>query len=245
MADGPGACPEPAPGVAYDAVLLDLVGRPEQLGRLRREGAVTAATEIAAVHVDHRVASPGELERRLGHWLRPCVGPFRTLLLGGSRSGKSAEAESRLMGCPDVTYVATGMVGDDDAEWSARIEAHRGRRPPWWRTLETTDLTGVLGSAEGALLVDGVGTWLAAVMDEARAWDDPSLAVPAVDALVAAWRGTAARVIAVSDEVGLSLVPETRSGRAFRDVLGSLNQRLAAESEEAALVVAGRVLELR
>ncbi|MFC7732990.1 bifunctional adenosylcobinamide kinase/adenosylcobinamide-phosphate guanylyltransferase [Actinomadura keratinilytica] len=67
---------------------------------------------------------------------------------------------------------------------------------------------------------------------------------PRLDELVEAWRGASAHVVAVSDEVGLSPVPATASGRAFRDLLGRLNQRLAAESEEAALVVAGRVVEL-
>ncbi|MEV5827176.1 bifunctional adenosylcobinamide kinase/adenosylcobinamide-phosphate guanylyltransferase [Spirillospora sp. NPDC052242] len=248
VAAGPGARPEPAGDVRYDAALLDLVGAPEHLGYLRSVGAVAEGTRVAAVHVDHRVRSPAELERRLGFWLRADAGPWRTLLLGGARSGKSAEAELRLAACPEVTYVATGGARDGDAEWAARVAAHRRRRPARWRTLETTDVAGVLGSATGAVLVDGLGTWLAAAMDETRAWDEPADAVrrvlPRVDALVAAWRGTAARVVAVSDEVGLSLVPTTPSGRAFRDALGLLNQRLAAESEEAALVVAGRVTEL-
>lgn len=248
VAAGPGACPEPVPGVRYDAALLDLVGAPEHLGRLRGLGAVTARTHVAAVHVDHRVPSPAELERRLACWLRPDTGPWRTLLLGGSRSGKSAEAELRLAACADVTYVATGGARDGDREWAARVEAHRRRRPARWRTVETTDVAGALEAADGAVLVDGIGTWLAAAMDETGAWDDPAAAVPRVlprlDALVAAWRGTAARVVAVSDEVGLSLVPGTASGRAFRDALGLLNQRLAAESEETALVVAGCVTGL-
>jgi len=143
-----------------------------------------------------------------------------------------------------VTYVATAAVRDDDPEWARRIDAHRARRPAWWRTVETTDLAGVLKAASGAVLVDGIGTWLAAAMDDAGAWDDPPLVLPLLDDLAGAWRATGARVVAVSDEVGLSLVPTTPSGRAFRDMLGHLNQRLAAESEEAALVVAGRVAEL-
>jgi adenosylcobinamide kinase/adenosylcobinamide-phosphate guanylyltransferase len=244
VAAGPGARPEPVPGARYGAVLLDLAGSPEHLGLLRRAGAVTSATEVAAVHVDHRLPSPAELERRMAFWNRPGGGPFRTLLLGGSRSGKSAEAELRLAACPDVLYVATGPVRDDDPEWAERVAAHRRRRPSWWRTAETAALADVLSSATGAVLVDGIGTWLAAAMDEAGAWDDPSRVLPRLDELVEAWRGTAARVVAVSDEVGLSLVPATASGRAFRDLLGLANQRLAAESEEAALVVAGRVMEL-
>ncbi|MFI0407213.1 bifunctional adenosylcobinamide kinase/adenosylcobinamide-phosphate guanylyltransferase [Actinomadura sp. 3N508] len=244
VASGPGARPEPVDGVVYDAVLLDLAGSPEHLGYLRHLRAVSDDTEVVAIHVDHRLPSPGELERRMAFWNRPQHGPHRTLLLGGARSGKSAEAELRLAACPDVLYVATGPVRDDDPEWAERIGAHRLRRPAWWRTVETADLVGVLKQEAGAVLVDGIGTWLTTVMDEAGAWDAPSRAQPHLDDLVSAWRGTEARVVAVSDEVGLALVPTTASGRAFRDVLGALNQRLAAESEEAALVVAGRVLEL-
>ncbi|NDU72218.1 bifunctional adenosylcobinamide kinase/adenosylcobinamide-phosphate guanylyltransferase [Actinomadura sp. DSM 109109] len=245
VAEGPGARPEPSPGVRYDAVLLDLAGSPDHLGYLRHAGAVTRETRVVAVHTDHRLPSPSELDRRMAFWNRSEQGPFRTLLLGGSRSGKSAEAELRLVACSDVLYVATGPVRDDDPEWAGRVAAHRLRRPAWWRTVETTDLAGVLASATGPVLVDGVGTWLAAAMSEADAWDDPARVRPHVDGLVAAWRGTAARVVAVSDEVGLSVVPATASGRAFRDALGEANQRLAAESEEAALVVAGRAMELR
>ncbi|XRQ03011.1 bifunctional adenosylcobinamide kinase/adenosylcobinamide-phosphate guanylyltransferase [Actinomadura welshii] len=243
VAAGPGARPEPADGVEYDAVLLDMAGSPEHLGYLRHIGAVTSRTDVLAVHVDHRVPSPAELERRMAFWRRPQDGPHRTLLLGGTRSGKSAEAELRLAACPEVRYVATGPAGGDP-EWRERVAAHRSRRPAWWETAETTDLAGVLASATGAVLVDGIGTWLAAAMDDTAAWDDPSRVRPRLDELVAAWRGTRARVVAVSEEVGLSLVPVTPSGRAFGDVLGRLNQRLAAESEEAALVVAGRVMEL-
>jgi adenosylcobinamide kinase/adenosylcobinamide-phosphate guanylyltransferase len=233
----------PEPRTVYDAVLLDLIGCPDHLGRLRGLGAVRSHTEIRPIHLDHRIGSPRELERRLGHWLAPQEGPHRTLLLGGTRSGKSAEAELRLMACPDVTYLATSAPRTD-AEWTARVQTHRRRRPSWWETVETIALPEALRSARGAVLVDGVGTWLAAAIDEAEAWDDPYSVRPRLDELIGAWRATPARVVAVSDEVGLSLVPTTASGRAFRDLLGDLNQRLAAESEEAALVVAGRVMEL-
>ncbi|WP_067463309.1 bifunctional adenosylcobinamide kinase/adenosylcobinamide-phosphate guanylyltransferase [Actinomadura macra] len=244
VASAPGTTPEPVADVEYDAVLLDLVGSPEHLGHLRHRGAATSKTKVMAVHVDHRISSPAELERRMAFWRHPPAGSFRTLLLGGARSGKSAEAELRLAACPDVTYVATAAIRDDDPEWAARIASHRSRRPAWWRTVETTDLAGALKAASGTVLVDGIGTWLTAAIDEAGAWDDPSRVRPRLDDLVAAWRRTRAHVVAVTDEVGLSLVPATPSGRTFRDLLGHLNQRLAAESEESALVVAGRVTEL-
>lgn len=242
----PGGRPEPDPGVAYDAVLLDPAGAPEHLGLLRRVGAVTPATRVLAGHLDHRLPGPAELERRARWWPDPPAAPHRTLVLGGTRSGKSAEAELRLLACPDVTYVATGTVPDgSDPDWHARVTAHRDRRPEWWRTLETTALTEVLGGAAGTtLLIDGLGGWLAAVLDDTGGWDDPAPARARIDELVEAWRRTPAHVVAVSDEVGLSLLAQTAAGRRFQDLLGDLNRRLAAESEEAVLVVAGRVMEL-
>ncbi|MEV0379871.1 bifunctional adenosylcobinamide kinase/adenosylcobinamide-phosphate guanylyltransferase [Nonomuraea sp. NPDC050643] len=171
--------------------------------------------------------------------------PRRALLLGGSRSGKSAEAELWLAAEPYVTYVATGPDGAGDGEWAARVRAHRERRPAHWDTAETIDLVTAIRSATAPLLVDGLGTWLAAVFDEHGAWEGDRAPVEArCDELVAAWRQTPERIVAVSDEVGLGVVPATASGRAFRDALGRLNARLAAESEQAALVVAGRVLDL-
>ena len=170
------------------------------------------------------------------------------LVLGGARSGKSERAELRLAGEPEVTYVATGADGAGDPEWAARVAAHRARRPGWWRTAETTDLAGILRTARGAVLVDGIGTWLAAVMDEGGAWAGGAAARDRLAAriaeLIAAWRQAEAYVVAVSDETGLGVVPATPAGRLFRDELGRLNQALAAESEEAELVVAGRVLSL-
>ncbi|MFB4274768.1 MULTISPECIES: bifunctional adenosylcobinamide kinase/adenosylcobinamide-phosphate guanylyltransferase [unclassified Nonomuraea] len=169
----------------------------------------------------------------------------RVLLLGGSRSGKSAEAELRLAAEPHVTYVATGPGGAGDGEWAARVRAHRERRPAHWVTAETTDLAGTIRTATTPLLIDGLGTWLAAVFDEHGAWEGDRAPVTArCDELVAVWRQASQPIVAVSDEVGMGVVPATASGRAFRDALGRLNERLAAESEYVALVVAGRLLEL-
>lgn len=245
-ASGPGRFPEPVAGTVYAAVFLDLLADPSYLAALRRAGAVGPETAVHAVHLDHRVPSEAELDRWLGLWRAPVTGPYRTLLLGGSRSGKSAEAELRLSAHPDVTYVATGPVpdGSDDA-WTARVEGHRKRRPGWWQTRETHDLAAALREAPGAVLADGLGTWLAAVMDVSGGWDDPEAVRPWFGGLVKAWREVKGPVVAVTDEVGMSLVPTTASGRLFRDLLGELNQTLAAESEEVCLVVAGRLFPAR
>ncbi len=248
------------PGPAFDLVLIDLLDDPFRLGALRARGLVNRATRVVAVGVDHRVRSEAEFERRLGYWgatqvpdgavleTSERVGhdfarPHRTIVLGGTRSGKSEEAEMRLAGEADVLYVATGDVHGDE-EWTNRIAAHRDRRPAHWRTRETRDLEDVLAGETGAVLIDGLGTWLAGVFDDLAAWEDPGRIRGACDGLVAAWRGTRARVVMVSDEVGLGVIPDHASGRIFRDALGELNRRLADESEEAALVVAGRVTPL-
>jgi adenosylcobinamide kinase/adenosylcobinamide-phosphate guanylyltransferase len=171
----------------------------------------------------------------------------RVLVLGGSRSGKSAHAESLVAGRADVTYLATSALSGADAEWTARVAVHRARRPPSWTTVETTEPADLLRG--GAVLVDSVTTWVAALMDESGVWTEAPGAGDRLsdrcDALVSAWTSTPAHVVAVSDEVGLGIVPETHSGRLFRDILGSVNQRLAATADEVWFVVAGLPQRLR
>lgn len=171
----------------------------------------------------------------------------KVLVLGGSRSGKSAHAESLVAGLPDVVYLAASAPVPGDAEWAARIAAHRTRRPATWTTLESTDPRELL--RRGTVLVDSVTTWVAALMDETGVWDDAPGAADRLaarcDALVDAWTTTPAQVVAVSDEVGLGVVPETRAGRRFRDTLGEVNQRLAGTADEVWFVVAGLPQRLR
>jgi adenosylcobinamide kinase/adenosylcobinamide-phosphate guanylyltransferase len=171
------------------------------------------------------------------------------LVLGGARSGKSGYAESLLAAADAVDYVATSVADPDDAEWAARIARHRHRRPAHWSTTETTDLCAVLGADRPAALIDSVTAWLAATMDRVGMWQGrPAAAAElgaAVDAVLASWAGSGRTVVAVSDEVGLGVVPESASGRAFRDALGLLNQGLAAAADEVYLVAAGLPLRLK
>lgn len=175
--------------------------------------------------------------------------PRRTLVLGGARSGKSTHAEG-LLGEAQVDYLATARrVGDDD-EWQARITAHVARRPPGWRTATPTDLAGALRAAGGVpLLVDDIATWLAGELDDAGAWEGNAAAVRTCRArcaeLVSAVAACPARLVLVSAEVGLGVVPPTRSGRLFRDELGALNAELAAVCDEVLLLVAGLPVKLR
>ena len=170
------------------------------------------------------------------------------LVLGGIRSGKSAFAESLVADAPAVRYVATAAGGEDDPEWLARIEVHQRRRPQSWSTEETgadpARLGALLADAkpDDTLIVDDLGGWVAAVLDPARQPNDDESDVAA---LAAAVRGCAARVVLVSPEVGLSVVPATPVGRAFADALGTTNQALAEACDGVALVVAGRTVWLK
>lgn len=175
--------------------------------------------------------------------------PFRVLVLGGARSGKSVTAERMLAGRDRVDYVATGAVPDDaDPEWAARVNAHRQRRPAHWRTLETRNLEPVLTATSperiaAPVLVDCLSTWMAGVMDDLGVWegrDDAGKQLESrVDGLLDAWRSTRRHVVAVSNEVGSGVVPATASGIRFRDELGVLNARVAAECEQVWYCVAG------
>ncbi|GHH74450.1 adenosylcobinamide kinase/adenosylcobinamide phosphate guanyltransferase [Streptomyces sulfonofaciens] len=178
--------------------------------------------------------------------------PRRTLVLGGARSGKSAEAERRLETFPDVLYVATGGTRAGDAEWAARVRAHRERRPATWDTVESCDLVPLLAGDGPVLLVDCLSLWLTSVMDEVGAWDDDEWAGGGerelrrrVAELTAAVRRSPRTLVAVSNEVGSGIVPATASGRRYRDELGRLNAAFAAECEQVLLVVAGQGLVLR
>jgi adenosylcobinamide kinase/adenosylcobinamide-phosphate guanylyltransferase len=169
------------------------------------------------------------------------------LILGGARSGKSAEAERRITRlADDAVYVATGGRREGDADWAERVRRHRERRPRTWETVETTDVAAVLRAATRPVLVDCLTLWLTAMMDAVEAWDDATWhdggereLAARFDELEAAWRAAAVPVLAVSNEVGLGIVPESAGVRRFRDEQGRLNQRIAAASDAVVLMVAG------
>ncbi|MGW5576431.1 bifunctional adenosylcobinamide kinase/adenosylcobinamide-phosphate guanylyltransferase [Micromonospora chokoriensis] len=171
------------------------------------------------------------------------------LVLGGIRSGKSEFAESLVTDAPVVRYVATAPEGDpEDTEWATRLAAHRARRPGSWTTEETTEdprrLADVLASAEPneTLLVDDLGGWVTVLLDpDHQPADDVATIAELADAL----RDCRARVILVSPEVGLSLVPTTPLGRAFTDALGAANRAVADACDAVVLVVAGQPVWLK
>lgn len=182
---------------------------------------------------------------------------MRTLVTGGVRCGKSRHAEALLAaaaGDGPAVYVAAGPPPADepDPDWLARVAAHRARRPATWSTHESGDLVGALGLGE-PVLVDCLGTWLTGLLDTAEdgpsAWEWPverleSLVAAELDRLLPALAAATADVVLVTNEVGWGVVPSHRSGRVFRDLLGTVNQQVATACDQVHLVVAGRVLVL-
>lgn len=161
-----------------------------------------------------------------------------TLVLGGARSGKSevAEALAARLAAP-VTYLATARLDPRDQDLAERIATHQARRPLSWTTQEvpgTLALVPALRTTAGTVLVDSLGAWVAG---------SPDLTVDPGE-LVGALLERTGDTVVVSEEVGLGVHPTSSLGRRFRDVLGELNQAVAAVADEVVLVVAGRVLPL-
>lgn len=166
-----------------------------------------------------------------------------TLLLGGARSGKSALAVRRARAFEGpVVFVATGEPRDD--EMVERIARHRAERDAAWSTVEAPiDLAAAISALppDAFAIVDCLSLWVANLLQ--RGDDERS-----VEALAtAAARLAAARpgpTVAVSNEVGMGVVPPYELGRRYRDVLGRVNAIWAGHADEALLVVAGRTLVL-
>jgi adenosyl cobinamide kinase/adenosyl cobinamide phosphate guanylyltransferase len=166
-----------------------------------------------------------------------------TVLLGGARCGKSRLAvELAVTSGAPVTFVATGEAGDEDM--AARIAAHRAERPSGWLTVE--EPYALEASVAGAdpshtVVVDCLTLWTA----NALARDgEPERVLAAAESAAAAAARREALTIAVSNEVGLGLVPMEPLSREYRDLLGSINRLWVEASAEAAFVVAGRALRL-
>jgi adenosylcobinamide kinase/adenosylcobinamide-phosphate guanylyltransferase len=162
-------------------------------------------------------------------------------VLGGARSGKSRYAESLITALPKPwVYIATAEAKDD--EMAARIAAHRARREAGWQTVEAPLLlVQALAAvpAGAAVLVDCLTLWLSNLMHAAGDFDH------VFDALNAKLATSEADVVLVANEVGLGIVPNNALARRFRDLQGTLNQRVAARADRVVLMVAGLPLILK
>ncbi|HET7343040.1 MAG TPA: bifunctional adenosylcobinamide kinase/adenosylcobinamide-phosphate guanylyltransferase [Methylomirabilota bacterium] len=160
------------------------------------------------------------------------------LILGGARSGKSRFAVAGLSPRARVLYIATAQPGD--ADMAARIARHQAERPPQWKTVEAPfDLVPRLGDALGAadtVVVDCLTLWVANLMLRG---DGDEAILKEADALAALAAAPRAELRIVSNEAGLGVHPATADGLRFRDLLGGVNQRIAAAAARVVLMIAG------
>ncbi|QGU32500.1 bifunctional adenosylcobinamide kinase/adenosylcobinamide-phosphate guanylyltransferase [Thermochromatium tepidum] len=168
------------------------------------------------------------------------------LVTGPARSGKSEWAE-RLAHESErsVIYIATAREDPDDADWMARIDAHRRRRPAHWSTLcVPTELESAIATADRGdvcLLIDSLGTWVANLIE----LDDAAWQARSERLLTVLEQRPAALVILVAEETGWGVIPAYPSGRLFRDRLGGLVRRLGPRCAATYLVTGGHALDLR
>lgn len=166
------------------------------------------------------------------------------LIVGGARSGKSRFAVERLSPDASIVFVATAEARDE--EMAKRIARHRAERPARWSTVEEPfDVVSQLRRFDGAcdgILVDCLTLWVSNLLlrgdrDDAILEHAESLA-----GLIGRRRSS---VTLVSNEVGEGVHPETAMGLRFRDLLGSVNQRVAAACDTVVLMVAGVPLTVK
>ena len=162
------------------------------------------------------------------------------VLLGGARSGKSALAQ-RLAG-EEATLIATAAALDSEME--ERIRRHRAERPSGWTTVEETiELGAALADVgpQSSVVVDCLSLWVANLLE--AGWADGEVEATA-GSVAGAAAGRAGLTVAVSNEVGMGIVPVTPLGRRYRDVLGRVNASWVEAADRALLVVAGKAIPL-
>ena len=178
-------------------------------------------------------------------WIRRLGTLPLTVLTGGARSGKSAAAVAAAAASgASVTFIATAEPRD--TEMAERIARHRASRPADWTTLEAThDLMRAVATVEQAdtIIIDCLAIWATNRMLEKPRAPDADIEDEA-DRLARKLAERPGQALVVTNEVGSGVVPATVLGREFRDLLGSVNQRVVRAADAAWLVVAGRLLPL-
>lgn len=176
-----------------------------------------------------------------------------TLVIGGARSGKSTFAESLLKNESEVCYIATACITDEEMEH--RVKKHREQRPKVWRTYEETCLISNCTGSEKKYLLDDVTNMISNFMYEnTHNLEDinPDIiekietdVISELTKLIKFIKQSDSQLIMVSNEVGLSIVPENKLARIFRDIQGRVNSFLAKESDEVYFMVAGLEVKIK
>ncbi len=167
-----------------------------------------------------------------------------TLVTGPTRSGKSDWAETlATQSQKTVLYIATAQLNPKDAEWQARIQAHRDRRPPDWLIQEVPqDLATAITQAppHHCILVDSLGTWLANTLEQ----PEPQWQKTQAE-LLKVIGNSPNSIIFVAEEVGWGVVSPYPAGRLFCDRLGTLVRQIGRVCDRVYLVVAGYAIDIK
>ncbi len=150
--------------------------------------------------------------------------------------------------------MATAVAGDE--EMLKRIDKHRRKRPPAWNTLEVTTEVGknILQKIGGArvVIVDCITLLANNIFSQYSEQGEPIDApliekrlTAEIEELIECTNHVDASFIIVTNEVGLGVVPPTRLGRLYRDLLARANQRLAEAADEVYLMVAGLAVPIK
>ena len=165
-------------------------------------------------------------------------------ILGGARSGKSTYALSLAKKYRKVAFVATCQPLDK--EMQERIRLHKEARPGYWKTFEEPrDLNFLLikmGNTFDCILIDCL-TLLVSNLILAGYKKEEIL--EKIEAMLAILRKQKAKVIMVSNEVGLGLVPANKLGRDFRDIAGKVNQTAAKQANEVFFTISGIPMKIK
>ena len=170
-----------------------------------------------------------------------------TLITGGARSGKSTFAQTLCDRSSRITYIATATAGDD--EMRTRIERHKLSRPAHWATVEEplrlAETLEQCGNSD-LVLIDCLTIWLSNLLFELRDLIAEEIE-QRVNARVADFLQSAdgRDVIAVTNEVGTGIVPNSALARLFRDLQGVVNQQVAARAHSVYLLVCGIPLQIK
>ena len=175
------------------------------------------------------------------------MGKRLALILGGARSGKSTFAESlaQKRGGDHVLFVATAEAFDD--EMRMRIANHRATRPGNWRTLEAPRQVAQALQTQpvaSVVLVDCATLWTSNILLANQAAPMEPM-MRELDALLAWYHASTSELMIVSNEVGMGLVPDNELGRAYRDLLGAVNRKIAQAADDVFLLVAGLPIEVK